>query len=104
MEIPKQELWESRLAEWETSGMDIRSWCRKENLDERQFHYWKRQLRTALTVSETVFAEYTGGLNTHPAVQTRNQPVLYIQGMKLCVPDNFNPDTLLSLVRVLKQA
>ena len=61
MEIPKQELWESRLADWETSGMDIRSWCRKENLDEKQFHYWKRQLRTALTVSETVFAEYTGG-------------------------------------------
>ncbi|MBO5353620.1 MAG: hypothetical protein J6A77_10020 [Lachnospiraceae bacterium] len=68
MEIPKQELWESRLAEWETSGMDIRSWCRKENLDERQFHYWKRRFRIALTVSKKVFAEYTGGLNTHPAV------------------------------------
>lgn len=39
MEISKQELWESRLADWETSGMDIRSWYRKENLDEKQFHY-----------------------------------------------------------------
>ena len=96
MEIPKQELWEARLSDWEASGMDIRSWCRQKNLDEKQFHYWKRQLRAAPAVQEPVFAEYHAGTTVQGA-GTRNQPVLYIQGMKLCIPDSFNQDTLLSL-------
>ena len=54
-------------------------------------------------VQETVFAEYTGGTNMQGTGNIRNQLVLYIQGIKLYVPDNFNPDTLLSLARVLKQ-
>ena len=103
MEISKQELWESRLSDWENSGMDIRSWCRQNSLDEKQFHYWKRQIRMSTAVQETVFAEYTGGITMQGTGNIRNQPVLYIQGIKLYVPDNFNPDTLLSLVRILKQ-
>ena len=37
MEISKQELWESRLSDWENRGMDIRSWCRQKNLDENEY-------------------------------------------------------------------
>ena len=74
MEISKQELWESRLSDWENSGMDIRSWCRQKNLDEKQFHYWKRQIRMNTAVQETVFAEYTGGTNIQGTGKIRNQP------------------------------
>ena len=76
---------------------------RRQNIHEKQFHYWKRQIRMNTAVQETVFAEYTGGTNMQGTGNIRNQPVLYIQGIKLYVPDNFNPDTLLSLVRILKQ-
>ena len=40
MEISKQELWKSRLTDWENSGIDICSWCRQNAVSEKQFHYW----------------------------------------------------------------
>ena len=104
MEISKQELWKSRLTDWENSGMDICSRCRQNAVNEKQFHYWKRKLRTAPTASEPIFVEYTNELQTPTAKQSLNQPMLSIRGVKLYVPEQFNQETLLSLVRLLKQA
>ena len=103
MEISKQKLWESRLTDWENSDMDICSWCRQNAVSEKQFHYWKRKLRTAPTASEPIFVEYTNELQTPTSKQSLNQPMLSIRGVKLYVPEQFNQETLLSLVRLVKR-
>jgi len=104
MEISKQELWEARLTDWENSGMDICSWCRQNAVSEKQFHYWKRKLRSTPVASTPIFVEYTGEIPSPVAKQSFHQPMLSIRGVKLYVPEHFNQETLLSLIRLLKQA
>jgi transposase-like protein len=43
---------EMRLIQWtpiiqdcHNSGMTIRSWCRENNVNANQFHYWQRRIR-----------------------------------------------------------
>ena len=98
MEISKQELWESRLTDWENSDIDICSWCRQNAVSEKQFHYWKRKLRTTPTAVVPIFVEYTGEVQSPVAKQSFHQPMLYIRGVKLYVPEHFNQETPFSLV------
>ncbi len=55
----------------------------------------------------TAFAEVfaASGIQFHQgrAVSADSRPMLYFQGMKLYIPDGFNPETLLKLLQVMKQ-
>jgi len=37
--------WEQRLAEYESSGKTIASWCQEHSIRYSRFHYWRRKLR-----------------------------------------------------------
>lgn len=56
----------------------------------------------------TAFAEVLR--STDETYQQNNRPtygdnrlMLYFQGMKLCIPDKFDPDALLQLLQVMKK-
>lgn len=55
----------------------------------------------------TTFAEVLNAsgyqANTNRSAQPDQRPMLYFQGMKLYIPDGFNPNTLLKLLQVMKQ-
>ncbi len=106
IEKNKQELWQQRISDWEQSGMEIRAWCLKNHIEEQQFHYYKRQLRMKSDGSQLpMFAEVSFGSNssTTRTASIENRLTLYVQGMKLVIPDDFQPETLLSFLRVVKQ-
>lgn len=106
IEKTKQELWQQRISAWEQSGMEIRAWCLKNHIEEQQFHYYKRQLRIKQDSSQVpMFAEVslTSSSSTTRTPSVENRLVLYVQGMKLLIPDEFQPETLLSFLRVVKQ-
>ena len=88
--------------------MEIRAWCSKNHIDEQQFHYYKRQLRVKQDTSTSqvpMFAEVPLGssASTTRTASIENRLTLYVQGMKLLIPDDFQPETLLSFLRVIKQ-
>ena len=86
--------------------MEIRAWCLKHHIEEQQFHYYKRQLRVKSDTSPVpMFAEVSLGPSgsTTRTVPVENRLTLYVQGMKLIIPDEFQPETLLSFLRVIKQ-
>ena len=106
IEKNKQELWQQRISDWEQSGMEIRAWCLKHHIEEQQFHYYKRQLRVKSDTSQVpMFAEVSLGssVSTTRTASVENRLTLYVQGMKLIIPDDFQPETLLSFLRVIKQ-
>ena len=106
IEKNKQELWQQRISDWEQSGMEIRAWCLKHHIEEQQFHYYKRQLKHKQDTSQVpMFAEVSLGssASTTRTASIENRLTLYVQGMKLIIPDDFQPETLLSFLRVIKQ-
>jgi hypothetical protein len=40
----KARRWLELIQKQQASGMSIRSWCRRENLSEASYHWWKRKL------------------------------------------------------------
>ena len=108
IEKNKQELWQQRISDWEQSGMEIRAWCSKNHIEEQQFHYYKRQLKHKQNTSQVpipMFAEVSlsSSASTTRTASIENRLTLYVQGMKLIIPDDFQPETLLSFLRVVKQ-
>lgn len=51
----KERRWRSLVDKWQKSGLEIRAFCRRENLQESSFYFWRRELarrgQEALAVS-----------------------------------------------------
>ena len=48
----------------------------------------------------------TAGISCHQAgrpAMADSRPMIYFQGMKVYIPDGFQPETLLKLLRVMRQ-
>ena len=46
LENDLRSLWEQRLAEFESSGKNIKAWCHEQGIRENRFYYWRRKLRS----------------------------------------------------------
>lgn len=43
--------WRPIIQECRTSGMNVKAWCKENNVSEQQFFYWQRRLREELCTS-----------------------------------------------------
>ena len=60
MENVSIQYWEQKISEWETSGLNVRDWCQKKQIDLKQFYTWKNKLTEMKAASEEpVFVEVT---------------------------------------------
>ena len=41
----REQLWRKRIADWQTSQLSIRAFCRQHDLAETAFQYWRQELR-----------------------------------------------------------
>lgn len=54
------ELWKQRIADKNTSGLNVTDWCDKNNLTKHAYYYWLKRIKTATQKSDVlipVFAE-----------------------------------------------
>ena len=72
------EKWASRIMACRSSGMTIRAWCRENQVPEKSYYYWQRQLFDAVSrqknPGQPAFAEITlpqPNQTTVPAVTVR---------------------------------
>lgn len=104
----KTSFWQNHLDGWKASGKDIRTFCNEHNIEEKQFHYWKRKLtQQEKDDFSQLFAEFIPGSGhtgkySSKAKSTDNRLMLYVHGMKLYIPDGFNPEKLTCMLQVLK--
>ena len=41
----RERLWRKHIADWKTSRLSIRAYCRQHDLTETAFQYWRQELR-----------------------------------------------------------
>lgn len=68
--------WTPIIRECRSSGLNVKSWCLKNNVNEKQFYYWQRRVR------EEVF-------NTLEKTESHIQPNF----VQLSVPDDYSRST-----------
>ena len=86
MENVSIQYWEQKISEWQTSGLNVHDWCQKKQIVflEVTSDYQPKQQHNNFIPSQD------------------NRMLLYYHGIKVCVPDNFDQNTLLSLLRTIK--
>ena len=79
----RRELWRQRIAEQETGGQSIRSYCRERELKESAFYGWRGRLRKQNTPVRFALVE------TKPAVEAAAPLELVLaSGDRLRIPSD----------------
>ena len=101
---PKKE-WKIRFEEYKQSGLSINAWCAKNGLKASTFHYWIKKFKASEQVvcpQKAQFAEIVlGSCNAKNKVESKKLFLSY-GSFTIDIVDNFNPDTLAELLKVLK--
>lgn len=92
----RRELWRRRIAEQETGGQSIRTYCRERELKEHAFYGWRGRLRKQNTPVRFALVE------TKPAVETAAPiELLLAGGDRLRIPSD--AATLKLVLTVLRE-
>jgi hypothetical protein len=98
-DLRKEREWRGWLARWQRSGLRVAAFCRRQGLDERRFHAWRRILarrdseRAAFVPVEVLAESAVGG----------SLEVVLARGRRLRVPPGFDVATLRQVLAVLEE-
>lgn len=89
--MPSRKEWERLIAAQKASGLSAAEWCRKNNLREHQFCYWRKAIQGSAAQSFVPLVPDSGALE------------LVVSGdLKVRVPANFDALALKRLLGVLR--
>ena len=98
--------WSALIVERQTSGLDVREFCRERNIKEHIYYYWLKHIREAAcnsmpTVSAPVFALVT--LSKVKIPDQLAKLTLNYAGISLDVYESTSPDLLKKTLVLLRQ-
>jgi hypothetical protein len=89
--------WHKRIEEWHQSGLSCSQWARNNNLPYHQALYWKEQYTKNYPIDSTSFVELPEKKSDQSGI------VIEITNMKIHIAREFDSQTLLSCIQLLKQ-
>jgi len=102
--------WEERITERLQSGMTIDEWCGKNGISKSKYFYWNRKVhktQDSNSIEEFTLADVDPILTNDRTVQriSDSSPDFQVSlnNIQITVPNNFNPATLIRLLKVLKE-
>ena len=104
-DLALQKEWEIRFKEYMNSGLSINAWCVKNGLKTTTFHYWIKKFKESEQIVPAVKAQFAEViLECCTANNTIESKKLYLSfgSYTIDIAENFNPDTLTELLKVLK--
>lgn len=105
---PLEVQWRRTLDRWKASELGPRDFCRRENVSEPQFHYWRRKIRRRkepAAITPTPKAPRPAPVRfvpLHVAPSAAPFEILLAGGRIVRVPCAFDPATLRRLVEALE--
>jgi hypothetical protein len=98
--LAKRRFWQAQVKSWEKSGLSQNEYCRRNQLRNTQFTYWKKKfIREAAAPVSFVPVPVAG---TEPAVQGDDSGLtLYLGDIRIQLASDFNPASLSKILVVL---
>lgn len=107
--------WTPIITECKNSGMTVRAWCHKNDVNERQFYYWQRQIREELfpTIMDKNLVTVTPQFTAIPReiIQKTNEGsvfspevIITCGNIKIEVSNTTSPALLAELLKVINNA
>jgi hypothetical protein len=95
----KRRFWQEHVEVWQSSGMSQAGYCRCQGLIATRFTYWKKRL--AEEASGITFVPVPVGAVQTVSTNEAKGLALVLGRYRIEIGDDFNPGTLLSLIRAL---
>lgn len=90
------EKWAKRIRDWKSSGKEAIEWCRKKDISYTYFITWRKHL-------ERMSAEEVSPMFMEVQNEKAPEPIeVHFHGFTVTVPEQFDPQTLLNCLRVLR--
>ncbi|MHB0929541.1 MAG: IS66 family insertion sequence element accessory protein TnpA [Saccharofermentanales bacterium] len=103
-------LWKQRLKERLKKNMSVKEWCNTYGFTKHQYYYWNRKINKKMDPEENIaFADITEKLskpdkNKQPkTVEHHPDFKIQLNDLLITIPDNFNPESLAELMKVLQR-
>ncbi len=97
-EPEKRRFWEEHLKNWELSGESQVEYCRKNGINIKSFHYWKRRIGRSYCAPAMVELPISWSVPVTPASP---QLCLVFDRFRVEIGKGFDPEDLERVVRVL---
>ena len=98
----KRELWQERICNYRSSGLNAQAWCQQNKLTLSSLHYWINKLNKESLESDSCFKhEFVPitqvGLSMSPSAPI----VIRYQNLAIEVFEGCHPDTLRNVLEIL---
>lgn len=116
----KESTQEYRLSQWlpiikecRNSGMHVKTWCKKNDIDPQRFYYWQRKIRAAAlntlptTTAQPSFVELTVPVEKTVISQSPTfvpTMILKVGDISLELSEDVKPELLASVLKVITDA
>jgi transposase-like protein len=108
----RRERWSGIIERAEASGMSIRQFCEKHDVDEGQFYHWRHRLELEAAKSESTSSAASGFVLVQPAPETRPEvterteaaalELALDRGWRLRIPRGVDEATLRAVLAALR--
>ena len=91
----KSNHWQKSIEEWKLSGKSALSWCKERKITYSTFLYWRNRLSAEKDVPQASFVEIKES-------SSDTGIILDIQGFSLHLSKDFDSNTFLRLITILR--
>lgn len=99
----KRQYWEQHIRSWKESGLAQSEYCRRHNLRENQFTYWKRKFEFAAAPISLVELQLNSALQSRISAKPAPLRLIVSEQYRIEVERGFDPVALQQLVFTLRQ-
>ncbi len=98
------ENWTARIMACRSSGMTVRAWCQENQVPEKSYYYWQRQLFDTLSKQKELSRQPAFAEITPARSQTTGTVAVTIHcsGMEAAIHNGADPTTVETVLRILK--
>jgi len=98
----KRELWQERICNYRSSGLNAQAWCQQNKLTLSSLHYWINKLnKESLESHSTIKHEFVPITQMGILMSPSAPIVIRYQNLSIEVPESCNPDTLRNVLEIL---
>lgn len=102
----KRELWQERICNYRSSGLNAQAWCQQNKFTLSSLHYWINKLnKESLESDSTIKHEFVPitqmGISMSPSMSPSAPIVIRYQNLSIEVSESCQPNTLRNVLEIL---